>query len=227
VQCGENAILYTVNETLYQLTGSLPIKLNIGNIKAFACGVNHYLAVTFDYKLYAWGDNKFGQLGLVEIGTYSHPELVNTYETSGPFKLACGSYFSLVVSYTPPKTTRCRHSEAVTTTSSDCPLQDELSKLRKELETIRSSARGSPDDKRRTRRYLEANPIQFAKAPRTLDTTFEINFDEIALEAEPIGNGGYGTVFKGKWRGTEVAVKKMHLESDVPSDKYSDFINEC
>jgi hypothetical protein len=81
--------------------------------------------------------------------------------------------------------------------------------------------------KRRNRRYLEANPMQFAKAPRTLDSTYEIPFEEITIDPDPIGNGGYGTVFKGRWRGTEIAIKKMHIESTVPSDRYSDFINEC
>ncbi|XP_075214336.1 secretion-regulating guanine nucleotide exchange factor-like [Lycorma delicatula] len=33
------------------------------NIKMVACGQNHTMALTYDCKLYAWGDNKHGQLG--------------------------------------------------------------------------------------------------------------------------------------------------------------------
>lgn len=49
---------------------------------------------------------------------------------------------------------------------------------------------------------------------------WEIPFEEIELERDPIGRGGYGTVFRGRWRGSIVAVKKMNIDSRMANYRY-------
>ncbi|KAL6076589.1 Constitutive triple response 4 [Balamuthia mandrillaris] len=52
-----------------------------------------------------------------------------------------------------------------------------------------------------------------------------IDFEELVFQ-EKIGQGGFGVVYKGTWRGTTVAIKKLLSEDmDDPSD-YQEFIKE-
>lgn len=39
---------------------------------------------------------------------------------------------------------------------------------------------------------------------------WEIDRNDIQITSDPIGSGGWGTIHKGKWRGIDVAVKKLH-----------------
>jgi len=54
---------------------------------------------------------------------------------------------------------------------------------------------------------------------------WEIDWDEIHLE-EKIGQGGFGVVYKGSWRGTTVAVKKL-LNDDMEEPEYREFVREA
>jgi|JI6StandDraft_1071083.scaffolds.fasta_scaffold07031_10 serine/threonine protein kinase len=60
--------------------------------------------------------------------------------------------------------------------------------------------------------------------PRTFSTTLEIPFSEITLEKQ-ISEGGYGIIYKGKWRETTVAVKLFKIDTSESSVK--DFLSEC
>ncbi|GMF36177.1 unnamed protein product [Phytophthora lilii] len=47
--------------------------------------------------------------------------------------------------------------------------------------------------------------------PKSSVTQLDFNDDlEIDEDAEPIGHGGFGTVYKGKWNSKQVAIKKLH-----------------
>ncbi len=50
------------------------------------------------------------------------------------------------------------------------------------------------------------------KPPTPSNTDFIINYSNIVL-GEKIGSGGFGDVFKAKWLGQDVAVKKLHMKN--------------
>jgi hypothetical protein len=53
----------------------------------------------------------------------------------------------------------------------------------------------------------------------------EISFRELVLDPQPVGRGAFGVVFKGRWRGADVAVKRIGMYLD--SEKLEDFRQEA
>jgi serine/threonine protein kinase len=51
-----------------------------------------------------------------------------------------------------------------------------------------------------------------------------VDFDEITI-LEKIGQGGFGVVYKGMWRGTVVAVKKL-IQEEMDEGTYQEFLKE-
>ena len=61
--------------------------------------------------------------------------------------------------------------------------------------------------------------LQLAKPdvePRVPTRDFEIDYTQLSV-GELIGQGAFGKVFKGKWRGTEVAIKKLVCTALTPA----------
>jgi predicted Ser/Thr protein kinase len=42
----------------------------------------------------------------------------------------------------------------------------------------------------------------------------EIDYNDLKLQPKPIGKGAFGVVFRGEWRGAQVAVKKLMMYFD-------------
>jgi len=51
-----------------------------------------------------------------------------------------------------------------------------------------------------------------------LEDLREIDYKELFLEAKPIGNGAFGVVYRGFWRGAPVAVKRLRVEEVYKND---------
>jgi len=63
------------------------------------------MVLTKDYQLFSWGSNQFNQLGRTTTGNkgYSNkPGLVTAFEQAKPFKIVCGSYHNVCLSYRMP-----------------------------------------------------------------------------------------------------------------------------
>lgn len=52
-------------------------------VKFVACGHNYSLCITYDNKLYGWGENKLGQLGLGKIQIVERPTLIELFDAPG------------------------------------------------------------------------------------------------------------------------------------------------
>ena len=59
---------------------------------------------------------------------------------------------------------------------------------------------------------------------RQFNTNLEIDWNELKIESQ-INEGGYGVIYKAKWRETPVAVKKFKIENGDVSVR--DFLSEC
>jgi len=72
----------------------------------------------------------------------------------------------------------------------------------------------------------------FSKSPSSLSltlesTTLDINFVELKF-AQEVGRGAFGVVYKGLWRGGDVAIKRMLTEANVMKENdVADFLNEA
>lgn len=60
---------------------------------------------------------------------------------------------------------------------------------------------------------------------KVLTPQFEIDFKELVLEKQ-ISEGGYGLIFKGKWRESVVAIKMLKAEN-MKEESINDFLREC
>jgi len=69
------------------------------NIKNMACGIDHYLALTEDGKVYSWGKNDNGQLGLGHRYVFCQrdmkPRLIPLLDHI--VQIGCGCFFSYAV----------------------------------------------------------------------------------------------------------------------------------
>ena len=55
-------------------------KESIKPIKSIHGGVSHTICITHDDKIYTWGDNEDGQLGLGDKKNRSEPSKINNYQ---------------------------------------------------------------------------------------------------------------------------------------------------
>lgn len=60
---------------------------------------------------------------------------------------------------------------------------------------------------------------------RTFNNTLEIDFSELKIE-KLISEGGYGIIYKGKWRETTVAIKVFKIDG-MNENSLKDFLSEC
>jgi serine/threonine protein kinase len=67
--------------------------------------------------------------------------------------------------------------------------------------------------------------VCFTKYNRKNREEWNLNWDELDM-GEPLGAGGYGEVFKAKWRGTEVAVKMVASTTQVTKEMQKFFADE-
>ena len=220
VACGDNFCVCVLKGQLWVWGEGIgqdsrePIKLEETKaIKYVSCGLKHVVAITSEYSLMTWGCGDHGQCA--EVTTSIRPVLLPSYTKACATKISCGSYHTLVLSENLPLQVQCGSVEG-------CPHAAEVKRLQIQFEEVKKKEvlkRGSSNA------YLEKEPGKLAKGIKHLTPYFEVDYNELTLEPEPIGRGGYGTVYKGKWRGTTVAVKKMKVEG--ASNRYNEFIQEC
>jgi hypothetical protein len=124
------------------------------------------------------------------------------------------------------------------TADPDCQHIEENNRLKKEIEDLKRQLQAQEEvkeerSKRRSRSHAyfdlsRANPKPAKQLSRNLHPAcFEIPYEELEFLGDQIGKGGYGTVYRTRWRGTVIAVKKLRIDMPVPADKYAEFLSNC
>ena len=67
--------------------------------------------------------------------------------------------------------------------------------------------------------------ISVMNGQKTFEPCYEISYQEITLDRK-ISEGGYGIVYRGRWKHTTVAIKEIKKEI-IEQDKLEEFKNEC
>ncbi|TYH51772.1 hypothetical protein ES332_D10G301600v1 [Gossypium tomentosum] len=70
------------------------------NVKIVSCGARHSAIITEDGKIFCWGWNKYGQLGLGDVIDRNIPSQV-TIEGCSPKNIACGWWHTLLLAESP------------------------------------------------------------------------------------------------------------------------------
>lgn len=76
-----------------------PLESDEVRVKLLSVGDNHCLAVTEDGRMFSWGANANGQLGLGRLSDQATPQLVKELQGFGVAALACGARHSLAVTH--------------------------------------------------------------------------------------------------------------------------------
>jgi alpha-tubulin suppressor-like RCC1 family protein len=76
----------------------LTLNLKDKNITQLSCGSSHTLALTNLREVYAWGSNKFGQLGIYNNKNQLKPIQVNGCDNGNVLMISCGSSHSMALS---------------------------------------------------------------------------------------------------------------------------------
>jgi len=191
-------------------------------VTQISCGNDHCLAIDNEYCLYAWGSNKYGQLGdeiLDEKAVAAHK--ISAFEKVEVFKVSCGSYSSFCLSYGRP------HASASPQVKKDVKKEEEL---KKEVKTLQSEV-AKLRLELAIKSELQTSKIPKGKIAKPGDKMngwrpcFEIDVKDLVYE-EKITEGGYGIVYLGKWHETRVAIKEIKMEY-VTQDKLDEFLTEC
>ena len=113
--CGQLGVVLQNNEGEILEESPSPVQMTSipKQISQVSCGLKHVLAISTDYQLYSWGHNGYGQLGFKSSSFVSKPTKVASFEDSQPFKVSCGSYHSVCLSYSKPRLSRNPEHEAL------------------------------------------------------------------------------------------------------------------
>ncbi|KAJ3380224.1 hypothetical protein HDU92_006130 [Lobulomyces angularis] len=93
------------NEKSISVTGATNEKLSFKTgivefkgvpFKTISCGKFHSLALSFHGKVYAWGKNNFGQLGLGDEKARDVPTLISALKNKVVHSISCGSFHSAI-----------------------------------------------------------------------------------------------------------------------------------
>ena len=211
-------------------------------VVSIAAGLAHAAAVTEDYQVYIWGNCASGQICACESCDSKVATQVRSYEGCSPFQVTCGSYSTFCLSYRQPARLQCVKADSPqrrscnSTADPDCQHIEENNRLKKEIEDLKRQLQAQEEvkeerSKRRSRSHAyfdlsRANPKPAKQLSRNLHPAcFEIPYEELEFLGDQIGKGGYGTVYRTRWRGTVIAVKKLRIEMPVPADKYAEFLS--
>ena len=116
ITCGDNILFVTIDDKVFGFGDNRNGILGLGHmdeiesvevipelcdekVEQFFCGENFILCLTIYNKLYSWGRNDHGQLGVGKFNEYKtfKPQLVEYFETKNIVQVCCGKYHCSVL----------------------------------------------------------------------------------------------------------------------------------
>jgi alpha-tubulin suppressor-like RCC1 family protein len=73
-----------------------PQKLDLPNVKKISCGKNYTMALTYSNEIYAWGCNRYGQLGLNHTSDIDSPHKLDLPNVK---KIICGGRHTMALTH--------------------------------------------------------------------------------------------------------------------------------
>lgn len=238
------------NSHVNEVPGKLSIPEEVSQVSLTA---QHGIALTASRSVYVWGRNTQGQLGLSSFKEPfgNSPRLVDSLEDSSTVKVVAGGCFSLFVVHKSPNESKSPEDDSELEKVQSCvmtQMQEEIdslrlslknvssenSKLKKDFQSIKASKTGkdssvqcnlqSSNSPNRNKNEQEVATYRKKSAPgRTVSPFFELEYKEITLEKQ-ISEGGYGLIYRGRWRGSVVAIKLLKIEM-MKEENIKDFLS--
>lgn len=186
-----------------------------------------------------------GQLGIKTDNICSPtPVHVPTYEEANPYKIVCGYYHNIIMSYKSPKLTSLEDEFSLLGENKNLNKEEEVIKLKQEVVRLRkqlllrsgqillnSNLNDSEVDSSGYDEMLEKGlskkkdyAISMMETERQFHANFEIKFRDLKFDSK-LSEGGYGIVHRGRWLSTTVAIKEIKREI-IEQDKLEEFKNE-
>lgn len=93
-----NAYSYGPLEWIYKETSEKFFEIPLTNVIMIACGIRHLVAVTLRNKIYTWGKNNYGQLGLGDTQQRDTPcKIVFGIELNTILSISCGDDHTMLL----------------------------------------------------------------------------------------------------------------------------------
>lgn len=230
--------VFTMGENLQgQLSGTelfcdSPTKVTkLPLVKAVSVGRNYCLAVSSeDNSVYGWGANQHGQItmGVHQTLMFSSPTPVGlSIKDSDRFVL--GSFQTLLLKADRMEDRREEPREIRQDKEETISLK-EYKKLQYEFQMLKNlnlsliSKMEKPPTAEVSAQTSSKFEVSGISKHRTFNSNLEIEWKELQLEKN-ISEGGYGVIYRAKWRESTVAVKKFKIESGDVGVR--DFLSEC
>ena len=209
-------------------------------------GYENSIAVSNTGKLYGWGSNYYGQVGLTNKSSINKPTLITNSDIKdlSLYRICTGPYHTITIykggmNSIPEEEiifdiSKNKLSSTVHHTINDPEKAIEIllnnENFNKELE---KKSKALDEKTERLKKCMKEigvmSPNEIGLYSRGFENNFEISLEELEFDEEEseIGKGTFGDVHRGAWRGEDVAVKFLKGSMTDSPDSVKQFVDEC
>ena len=209
-------------------------------------GYDNSIVVSNTGKLYGWGSNYYGQVGLTNKSSISKPTLITNSQIKDLTfsKICTGPFHSLVVYK--GGVNNIPEDEIIFDVSKNrlsCTIHHTINypekainillasdEFDKELASKKQLLKEKIEEvKEKSKQIGVIPPNEISSYSRGFENNFEISLEELEFDEEEseVGKGTFGDVHRGTWRGEDVAVKFLKGSMSDSAESVKQFVDEC